>query len=163
MTGFEIVRVSEGLEQNLGAFFEEIAQDPASQHFHPHPFSRAFAKEIACYRGSDLFCVACAEDRILAYGMLRGWDDGYDVPSLGLYVSGVVRGVGVGRLMLEYLHTTARLRGCSAVRLSVYRDNLVARSLYESAGYVFKQEEGEELVGTFLLSRRYVNALPWKS
>jgi len=149
----EIVHVSEAIERELIDLFDEMAADSASGYFHPHPFDTESARRIARYQGKDLYCAARDEHGLLAYGMLRGWDEGYDVPSLGLYVSGPVRGAGIGSLMMVYLHAAARLRGCRSVRLTVNADNAFARSLYEKCGYVFRNESPERLVGTVSLGR----------
>lgn len=115
--------------------FEDIAA--TSPRFHPHPLTRSFAEEHTW--NLDIYVVAMAriKDSISAvgYGMLRGWDAGYDVPSLGVAVSSNFRGFGLGRLMMEHLHVSARIRGSAKVRLRVYDDNKVAIRLYESLGY----------------------------
>ena len=89
--------------------------------------------------------------RFVAYGMLRGWDAGYAIPSLGIYVAREARGRGVARAMMERLHALARERGAAAVRLKVYPSNEPARRLYESLGYRFGAKEGEQLVGLLRL------------
>ena len=89
------------------------------------------------------------DDRFQAYGMLRGWDEGFSVPSLGIYVAQELRGSGAARLMMEHLHVTARLSGAKRIRLKVYPDNLPAYKLYVSLGYQFPDPPGDEdqLVG----------------
>jgi ribosomal protein S18 acetylase RimI-like enzyme len=42
--------------------------------------------------------------RIVGYGMLRGWDEGYSVPSLGILVRAEACGQGIGKLLMEHLH-----------------------------------------------------------
>lgn len=121
----------------LAELFECIAADPLSNHFHPHPFTADAASRICNYTGQDRYLALRIDDRLLAYGMLRGWDEGFSVPSLGIYVLPEVRGSGAARLLMEHLHVTARLSGAKQIRLKVYRENLPAYKLYTSLGYHF--------------------------
>src|SRR4051812_39290224 len=136
----------------LAALFEEIAADGSAASFHPHPFTPAQAASICERKGRDAYLALREGGRFVAYGMLRGWDEGYDVPSLGIYVARPARGRGVGRVMMERLHAAARERGAIAVRLKVYEDNVAARRLYESLGYVFGEREGDQCVGVLRLA-----------
>jgi ribosomal protein S18 acetylase RimI-like enzyme len=121
--------------------------------FHPHPFTKAEAEARCTYVGKDLYYVVGTPDRLVAYGMLRGWDEGFDVPSLGLAVDPAARGRGLGRLLLDFLHLAAAWRGAVAVRLKVYRTNESALRLYERVGYTFVEGPAGELVGRLQLRR----------
>ena len=151
----QIVRLTPSLEESLVGFFDEIGQREDRRQFHPHGFAAEDAKRICRYNGQDLYVVAEEASRILGYGMLRGWDEGYEVPSLGIYVRAEARRLGLGRLLMLYLHAAARLRGASKIRLKVYRDNAAARRLYEELGYEFTEHDGEQIVGYVALDRDY--------
>lgn len=141
----ELKRLTPDLTEELGLFFEKIDGDP---HFHPHPFTAAYAITVCSYRGTDLYIAAIRGTTILAYGMLRGWDNGYDIPTLGLVVDRNARGSGLGELLVRYMHYLARIRGASSVRLKVYPDNPPALSLYRKLGYVFREAlEENQYVG----------------
>ena len=80
--------------------------------------------------------------------MLRGWDQGFAVSSLGIATHAAARGIGLGRALMLYLHAEARRRGARRIRLKVYPDNRVAVELYRTLGYVFAGElEEGQLVG----------------
>ena len=42
------------------------------------------AKKIATYEGDDLYFLQIKDNEIAGYAMLRGWDEGYTIPSLGI-------------------------------------------------------------------------------
>jgi GNAT superfamily N-acetyltransferase len=140
-------QVSPSLEAQLAGFFEQLALTTDVHYFSPHPFTREQAHEIATYKGKDLYYVLTAGSGVAAYGMLRGWDEGYARPSLGIAVGRQWRRCGLGRLMMSFLHAAARIRGVSSVRLKVMETNLGAIELYRSLGYQFNTREGEYLVG----------------
>jgi [ribosomal protein S18]-alanine N-acetyltransferase len=119
--------------------------------FRPHPFTPEEARSIANRRGRDVYAVMADGLRPVAYGMLRGWDEGYSVPSLGIAVRTDAQGRGCGRLMMEHLHAEALARGADQVRLRVHPENVRARRLYESMGYVYDGEDRGELVMVLVL------------
>jgi ribosomal protein S18 acetylase RimI-like enzyme len=139
--------------EELAVFFEAIASDAAvTAFFHPHPFTREQA-EWVCGRGPELrdrYLVATEGDSpaIVGYAMLRGWDEGYDVPAFGVCVRPDRQGRGLGRLLLEHAVGAAKAAGATRMMLKVHRDNAGARRLYESAGFSFApDQETEQVVG----------------
>lgn len=147
-TGLTARRLRPADEAALAALFAEIATDPAAADFHPHPFTAAEAGRISGYPGRDLYLGLFGDDaRPIGYGMLRGWDDGFEIPSLGIYLAAAGRGQGLSRLLMEALHRAAANQGATRVRLKVYRRNQKALTLYQRLGYVFGAEEAGQLVG----------------
>jgi ribosomal protein S18 acetylase RimI-like enzyme len=131
----------------LAAFFQRLVDAGIEKHFHPHPLTPDEAGRRAQYTGKDLYYALLVGGDIVAYGMLRGWDEGFEIPSLGVAVCPDSQGRGYGRLLMEFLHAVARQRGAKRVRLKVHSDNSPAISLYRSLGYVFVSEEAEQRVG----------------
>lgn len=144
-TRFE--RLRPDLADGLAELFAAIAAAGDDETFHPHPFTRDQAVALANHEGRDLYFVALEGDRVLGYGMLRGWDAGFEVPSLGIAMHPRARGRGLGRALMHFLHDAARGAGARRIRLKVYPDNVAAVRLYESLGYRFVGEEQGQRVG----------------
>jgi RimJ/RimL family protein N-acetyltransferase len=143
-----IATISPSDEDALAALFDVIASDPASEHFHPHPFTASEAHARAHYVGRDLYALMTFSGEVVGYGMLRGWDEGYSIPSLGIYIARLHRGTGASRVLMNYLQFGAWLKGAKAVRLKVHEDNERAFRLYTSLGYRFHDKpENGQLVG----------------
>jgi ribosomal-protein-alanine N-acetyltransferase len=147
LNSLEFRRLSPDLENSLAKFFDVLRTTGDTEHFHPHPFTAEEAKIRCSYQGDDLYYVAVAEGAVQAYGMLRGWDEGYEVPSLGIAVHPRARGMKIGSAMMHFLHNAARQRGAKRVRLKVYKENVVAYRMYEKLGYRFEEQQGRQLVG----------------
>lgn len=146
-----IVRdVTLGDGERLGRFFAAISGEEAvTRHFHPHAFTRDEARRI-CSRPAasrDIYILAMDEDEVVGYAMLRGWDEGYEVPSLGLCVLPSRQGAGLGSRLLDHALECACAHGAPSVMLKVNSDNHVARQLYESRGFAFVRLDDEQLVG----------------
>lgn len=153
-SALEFRGVGPDLEGALARFFEALRANGDERTFHPHPMTREEARRLCHYRGKDLYYVATDGASVLGYGMLRGWDEGYAVPSLGIAIAPGCRGLGLARSIMVFLHAAARLRGARAVRLKVYEANTPARKLYESLGYRYEQLPEGELLGFLDLGRR---------
>jgi len=128
----------------LGRLFERLQSQGVEKFFHPHPLTQEAAEHRAAYAGKDVYCVLQMGTDLVGYGLLRGWDDGYDVPSLGLAIDASQQGRGHGRRLMEFLHVLARQRGAKRIRLRVYPENVRALALYQSLGYAFNLKRGTD-------------------
>jgi ribosomal protein S18 acetylase RimI-like enzyme len=151
LPALEFRSLSGELAPALAALFEILASGGDTAHFHPHPFTREEAEARCRYRGDDLYYAAVAGGEALAYGMLRGWEQGFEIPSLGIALHPEARGTGLARAFMVFLHAAARRRGAARVRLKVYPDNAPAVRLYRALGYQFSGEEAGQLVGVIEL------------
>lgn len=143
----EFRKLEPDLECELAEFFRALSNAEDSHWFHPHPFTPEEAKKRCTYDGKDFYCVALHENKVLAYGMLRGWDEGFEVPSLGIAVHPTARGLGLGRAFMLFLQAAASLRGAKGIRLKVYPENRTAVKLYEKLGYRYGEEVEGQLIG----------------
>ncbi len=152
-SALEFCRLSPPLQAGLAAFFDALTAGGDDRWFHPHPFTADEAGRLCAYQGRDLYYAAVAGDAVLAYGMLRGWDEGYETPSLGVAVHPDARGLGLARAFMGFLQVAAAYQGARHVRLKVYPDNTAARRLYESLGYRLESTADGQLLGVLDLKR----------
>lgn len=137
-------RVAPADEGALAGLVRRIDQT----YFRPHAMTPEETARIVRRDGLDLYLLGFVADEALAYGILRGWDEGYLVPSLGIGVRSDATRKGYGGAMMMALHAAARQRGATQVRLRVHADNAPARALYRSMGY---REAGVERGETLML------------
>lgn len=148
MKSVEIVRLRGEHEDLLRALLARISEDDAI-HFHPHPFDQVSARFICSYAGNDQYYGVLHQGVLVGYGMLRGWDEGFATPILGIYLLSETRGTGLAQLLMQHLNSVAKLYGAERVMLKVNRDNLPARRLYERMGYKLKPFDERQLIGYF--------------
>ena len=145
--GIEYYPVDVRWVEKLAQFFEDIVINNDKAYFHPHPLNLKTAKEIASYKGKDIYFVQVKDDEIAGYGMLRGWDEGYSIPSLGIAIHPNFRKQGLAKKFMEILHTKARENGAKKIMLKVYESNLNALRIYQDLGYCFSDKVKDQLVG----------------
>src|SRR5262249_51999149 len=126
----EIMSVRAAPFEAVVDFFRAIDSPEIKAHFHPHDFGESRARWLCSYSGKDEYYFVTRESAIVAYGMLRGWDEGYDVPSLGVCVRPGYDRKGLGLALTYHLVAAARLRGAKKMILKVKRDNPGAIAMY---------------------------------
>ena len=139
------IRALRGADSDkLGTFFKALAKDAETlQFFHPHPLTDEYAKEL-CARVesiSDRYFIATQNDEIVGYSMLRGWDEGYAVPSFGACVHPECRNAGLGKRMLAHAIDQSQIKGATKLRLTVFKANQRAVNLYRRFGFAFVDKE----------------------
>jgi [ribosomal protein S18]-alanine N-acetyltransferase len=132
----------------LAVFLRTLEKNGDAQYFHPHQFSDDALDKLCRYQGKDLYYVVVEANNVLAYGLLRGWDEGYVIPSLGIAIHPELRGLGLSKAFMHFLHIAARRKGALQIRLKVYPDNIRAIRLYKSLGYIFQGIENQQMVGS---------------
>lgn len=117
-------------------------------YFHPHRLSYTGVYDEVEKNPKDYYTILVDLNRnIMGYGMLRGWQEGYEIPSLGIMMDKTFRGTGLSSAVMAELHTTAKERGAKSVRLSVFKDNAAAVKFYTRLGYVLAEKNKYELIG----------------
>jgi len=143
----EIIKLNPNIEQGLASFFADVSKGDYANYYHPYSLTSETAEKLCGLSSKDLHYVLTDNGRILGHGMLRGWDEGYDVPSLGIVIHPDAANKGLGNMFVRFLHSAAWARGCSRIRLSVHKDNTAALTIYKKLGYVFEPKNDEELIG----------------
>ena len=150
----EYRRLTEEWRTGFGEFCRALERTGETEFFLPHPFTDAELDRRVRYDGLDLYYIAVEGPRVLGYGLLRGWDEGYAIPSLGIAVHPASRSCGLGSSLMHFLHVAAARRQAKKVRLRVNRTNTKAIELYNRFGYEFEPAEGSYYVGFKQLRRR---------
>jgi ribosomal protein S18 acetylase RimI-like enzyme len=151
-TNFEIRKINNKDIEAVTRFFIDVVRAGMEQTFHPHPFDLQTAQRICSHDGFDWYagCFVGNEndEHMIGYVMLRGWDEGYSIPSFGICILPNYQGCGLGRTLLNLSILVARFRGSPAIRLKVYPDNKAALALYQSTGFEFLENlEHGQMVG----------------
>mgnify|MGYP006156703319 CR=1 FL=1 len=125
----ELVRLTPSWQDGLSLFFQALKETDEQKYFSPHPTDTESLRKVTCSKGEDLYYVLVEGRRVLGYGLLRGWDEGYVIPSLGLAIHPSARGTGLGRFLIDFLHILAIRKGATKVRLRVNVNNQKDRHL----------------------------------
>jgi ribosomal protein S18 acetylase RimI-like enzyme len=140
-------------EVGLSDLFCALSANGAGNFFYPHPLTPEEARRLCRYSGLDQYFVATINGRILGYGMLRGWDEGYAIPSLGLATHPDARSQGLGEFLMRELIQQARNRGAPQLRLNADASRLRLINFLVRHGFVFSPFKPGRLLGMLDLQR----------
>jgi ribosomal-protein-alanine N-acetyltransferase len=150
----ECRRLSSEWKKPLLGFLKTLEATNDMEFFHPHAFTNDAVEKITQTVRNDLYYILADGEDVLGYGMLRGWDEGYEIPSLGIAIHPQARAIGLGRVFMQFLSAAAKRKCERKIRLRVKAGNIRAVKLYESLGYVLGSEEDGYLVGFLDLSTK---------
>lgn len=141
--GFQIIPVQLTKFYALTDFFNKVKNN---KFFHPHPFTLGTACELWVYDGKNSYYTIMENEKIIGYGFLRGFEEGWKDICLGIYI--LDRRKGLGELLMNFLHIVAKRQGLKRLRLHVHPDNKKALNLYRKMDYEFKDgKHNGELIG----------------
>lgn len=135
-----IARMLAGQDDEEGRFFDGLPSDAA------------LLREVVNAAHADRYWAIRSDEAVVGIIMLRGWDAGYAVPSFGVMIARDFRGIGLGRLALQFAEAFCRLGKVDEVMLTVSEENLRAISLYESCGFLRTGERSAK--GNLLYRKR---------
>lgn len=107
------------------------------KHFSPFELSASGVVDALSCARKDGYWIISLDERLAGFFMLRGFDQGYEIPSFGVYVARWASNRGLSKIALAFAVGQCRELGCPALRLSVHPDNAVALAAYETAGFRF--------------------------
>lgn len=124
-----------------------LSNNDSGKYFQPHPFTLDYISKLPFSK--DMYCVVILDGKVIGYGMLRGWEEGYDIPMLGIYVDTPYRkNYGIGALLMSYMHAYARLKGCKQVKMKVHKTNTYVIEFHKKySGYEFSDYNDELVLG----------------
>ena len=122
-----------------------------SSFFTPHKYTKDILINNIC--SIDKYYLMIKSDIIIGYGMLRGYEEGYDIPSLGIMIDKDYRGKGYSKKMINFLENET-YKTSEKIRLTVFKKNKIAISLYKSMGYVFEDDNEKSLIGFKILKNK---------
>lgn len=134
-------------EIGLADLFRALRSNGDDGLFYPHALSDEVARHLCQHTGLDQYYVATAEGIIVGYGMLRGWDAGYSLPSIGVAVHPNRRLQGVAESLMRGLIRQARNRGAPHLRLTVADDRVRFIRFLKRYGFAFKPFKPGRLLG----------------
>lgn len=104
------------------------AQPPEyARFFYAFSFEAGDIARMLAARGRDVYMGLLWRDELAGLFMLRGWEEGYEVPALGAFVAEKYRGRGLMQLTVELTKVICRLRGASRVMYKSHPDNAPAK------------------------------------
>ena len=130
-----IRKIGPDLAQELSELLRNVDPD-YSKYFIPFNFDLQTVEKKLTDAKLDLFFGIFVNARLVGFYMLRGFDEGYDIPSYGVWISSEFAGKGLARLTIQHAISFCKINNINQLMLKVHPDNLKAIKLYEDFGFI---------------------------
>jgi RimJ/RimL family protein N-acetyltransferase len=113
------------------------AQPPDyARFFNPFGYDEPAIADTLARQGRDVFMGLFWQEEIIGFFMLRGWNDGYEVPAFGIMIDEQYRGYGLEMAALDMAKVICRLRNVSRLMIKMHPDNISAKGVARKTGFV---------------------------
>lgn len=135
--------------EDARALSEMLRAQPAeyARFFYAFSFDEGDIARMLAARRRDVYMGLLWGGELAGFFMLRGWDEGYEVPSLGTFVAEGYRGRGLMPLTVELTRVICRLRGTTRVMYKSHPGNAPAR---KAAAMGFRQGGVDPATGNLI-------------
>ena len=133
----EIKELQSDQASTLSALILNTPKDH-TKYFTPFSFEEDSIKNIINNAVNDKCFGIFINDELVGFYILRGFDEGYDIPSYGVWISDKFSGLGLSKLTLQHAITFCKINNIKKIMLKVHPENTIAKNIYEAFG--FKQE-----------------------
>lgn len=106
-----------------------------SKHFIPFPFDLKSIESVLSKAIKDKFYGVFVSGALVGFYMLRGFDEGYSIPSYGVWIAEEFSNKGLSTLTLQHAISFCKINSIKKIMLKVHPDNLVAKHIYEKFGF----------------------------
>jgi len=106
------------------------------RYFTPFDFSIESITDILSKVNKDKYFGLFVNNELVGFYMLRGLDEGYKIPSYGVWISTKYSNKGLSKLTLFHSFSFCKLNNINKLMLKVHPENIIAKKLYESLGFV---------------------------
>ena len=125
-----------------------------NKHFIPFEFTNNKLESILSNAVKDLYIGIFVNKKIAGFYMLRGFDEGYETPSYGVWISSSYSNKGLAKLTLQHAISTCLLTGANKIMLKVHTENTIALNLYKKYG--FKETGIDEKINNIIMHKDLV-------
>lgn len=119
-------------------------QPPAyARFFHPFGYDENSVAGALAGQGQDVFTGLFWNGQIVGFFMLRGWNEGYEVPAFGILIDEQYRGCGLEMAALDTAKVICRLRKVPRLMIKMHPDNISAKGVARKTGFTQTGVEAE--------------------
>ena len=106
-----------------------------SRYFIPFTFELETIRQILNNLKKDSFWGIFINNKLVGFYMLRGFDEGYEIPSYGVWISKEYSGKGLSKLTLQHAISFCAINHIKKMMLKVHPQNSIAKRMYEKFGF----------------------------
>ncbi|MFZ4855382.1 MAG: GNAT family N-acetyltransferase [Desulfuromonadaceae bacterium] len=134
MNDLDVTRLSPADSSALSLLLTADCND-YSRYFIPFAADTKSLEERLGSVREDRYWGIWFDSNLVGLFMMRGFDEGYQRPSFGVYIACAFSGKGLSKFALYYSMNWCRMNNIGAMMLKVHPDNIYAKQTYTKAGF----------------------------
>lgn len=131
----EIKNLTTDHSKELSELLQSADKD-YTQYFIPFTFDFETILKILTNAVKDQYYGIFAKNTLVGFYMLRGFDDGYVIPSYGVWIAKDYSSKGISKLTLQHAISFCKINNIKKLILKVHPENIIAKNIYESFGFI---------------------------
>jgi RimJ/RimL family protein N-acetyltransferase len=131
----DIVRMVVNEAHDLAVLFHS-ADPEYSKYFTPFSFDEETLRNMLLTAVKDQFFSIKVNNRLSGFYMLRGFDEGYQIPSYGVWIAPEYAGCGLAKLSLQHAICFCKVNRVKKLMLKVAQENTIPKKIYEDFGFI---------------------------
>jgi len=142
--GLRFFRLRPEHREALGTFFEANNLPAVTSSFNPFPMTRDAAVQLLDPSNKDYFFALECDGALVGFSMLRGYDEGFAIPSFGIFIDHRHQGRKLGTLLTQWTLRWADYLQAPRTRLTVYKTNAAGVAVYQKLGFKPDADQPED-------------------
>jgi RimJ/RimL family protein N-acetyltransferase len=130
----EIKKINPDFADTLSTLLQSSDKE-YSKYFIPFPFEKKSIKKILSVSVKNSYFGVFVDNVLVGFYMLRGFDEGYKIPSYGVWISEKFSGLGISKLTLQHAIAYCKINKIKKLMLKVHPENSIAKNIYEHFGF----------------------------
>jgi len=95
---------------------------------------------------NDLYYGIFINNLLIGIFMMRGFDEEYEIPCFGVYISSKYSRMGILKIILNYCHSLCKINNIEKMMLKVHINNIIAIKSYEKFGFEFSHLQNDNMI-----------------
>lgn len=116
----------------------KVSDQEYSKYFIPFSFDFQTISNLLTKAIKDQYYGVFVDNNIVGFYMLRGFDDSFEIPSYGVWISKKFSSKGLSKLTLHHAISFCRINKIQKLMLKVHPDNFIAKKMYEEFGFAYE-------------------------
>ena len=148
-----LIELRKLITTDLTDLIELWNQDPKDYNKYFIPFEIGYdnIRSILEKVENDLFIGIFVNKKIAGFFMLRGFDEGFDIPAYGVWISSKYANKGLAKLTLQYSLSICQLADVKRIMLKFHPENIIAKNMYKNFG--FNESGIDEKIGHIIMHK----------
>lgn len=130
-------------KSDVEAILEEIRSESSDymKNLNPYNWKDESFTNAVLHKKKDQFNGIFINNIPVGFSMLRGLDEGYDIPSYAVWISRKYHSFGLASLALNHAYTVCKINGIKTMMVKIHPKNIKCIKYHENFGFRYNRND----------------------